>query len=364
MRTTRPERRWAAFACLAVAIVLGAAGCGGDESQDEPAAGADCENLNTVRITLPLDALNFTALYVARSEGFFSKRCLNVDSIQTSGGGPDIAAVIAGRAQFNFAGNSSLTNSIPEDQPVVGIMQSLHRVAFSVFIRKETARELGVEPEMPLEEKLAALAKMKGELRWGVSRPGAFSDGIARYYIRKAGLEAGKDVKIVAVGTGASALAAMSAGSLDIHGDAAPVPEESVVQDIGEIFIDMAEEDPVFSDFAMQSLVVRRDYAEENPEVVKDVLGALLEANTWVVEHEPEEIAKVLGDYFPNVDPEALTLAAEKVQSLHSPDGCYTQSSWQNLNDVFVESGSLEAAIPFEEAVTNKYLPQADQCEA
>lgn len=347
-------------ACLCcAALALSGAGTGlgaGDKTK------ATCTSVRQVKVTLPLDALNFAALYVARSNGYFAKRCIAVDSIQTSGGGPDIAAVIAGRAPFNFAGNSNLLNAVAADQPVIGVVLNLNRVAFDIFIKPSVARELGITSGMSLDAKLAAMGKKKGRLTWGISRPGAFSDGIAQYYIRKAGLSIGSDVRIIPVGTGASALAAMNAGNLDIHGDSAPVMEQAIITGIGESFIRPSQEDAVFRDFAMNSLIARRDFVQKNPVLTRSMVAAILEANKWILNHSPSQIAKLLANYFPSIDPNALVLASRGIKPLHSSSGCFTRTGWKNINDVFFAAGTLKARVDFNRATTNAYLPNRRAC--
>jgi len=343
--------------CTALMVHGAGASLGASDS-----AQAKCASVRQVKVTLPLDALNFAALYIARSRGYFAKRCIAVDSIQTSGGGPDIAAVIAGRAQYNFAGNSNLLNAVAADQPVIGVVLNLNRVAFNIFIRPAVARELGITPNMSLTAKLAALGRKRGALTWGISRPGAFSDGIAQYYIRKAGLSIGSDVRIVPVGTGASALAAMNSGNLDIHGDSAPVMEQAIITNIGQAFINPSAEDPVFSDFAMNSLIARKDFVTKNGSLTRGMVAAILEANNWILDHSPSQIARVLSDYFPSIDPNALVLAAKGIKPLHSRHGCFGRNGWKNINDVFLAAGTLRGRVDFNKATTNAYLPSRKLC--
>src|SRR5215208_1438076 len=66
-----------------------------------PAAQSAPAALTKLRVTQSVaDSVAFIPIYVARYFNFFGDENLAVDVITTAGGGPDVAALIAGEAQF------------------------------------------------------------------------------------------------------------------------------------------------------------------------------------------------------------------------------------------------------------------------
>ena len=118
---------------------------------------------------------------------------------------------------------------------------------------------------------------------------------MARYYVQKAGLTAGEDVTILAVGTGTSMMAALDNRLVDAVVDSTAALGEAVDQGLAVIVVSAASgEDPDLSDYLQQLIVVRPDYARDHPEVGARVVRAIVRGNRWVAEHSAAEIADLL----------------------------------------------------------------------
>ena len=137
-------------------------------------------------------------LWVTYDAGFFRKYDLEPQIIYISGGPPNIAALVSGDVDFTiFAGPASIAANV-EGADVVVLMSFINTMEHSFL-------------SIPAIKKPADL---KGK-RFGVARPGSSDDYGARVAFKKWGIEADKDVAMLAVGGQPSRLAAVQAGRVD-----------------------------------------------------------------------------------------------------------------------------------------------------
>lgn len=307
-----------------------------------------------VKMAQALDSLDFLVLYVARHFNYFADEGIDLEMIMMSGGGgPNIQAVISGNAQFTPSGLFTVLGAVRRDQPLLMVSALFDALAANVVIRTEVARAKGITAQSPLEEKYRAL---RG-LTMGVTRPGALTDQVLKSIVAQAGLVAGKDVQIVGVGTGPAALAALERGKVDGVIHISPVPEQAVHNGTGVmLFNNSAGEIPELRDFLGLALVTTKDYAQENPEVVRRMNRAILRANRWVRDHTPAETAQILRGFIPGIEPEVMTAVIQNNLRAVSRDGKIRPASVLNPQKMQVDAGIAKTVIDWQAFASNAYL--------
>jgi NitT/TauT family transport system substrate-binding protein len=306
-----------------------------------------------VRLSQPVAGLGYTSIYVAKRNGYFVDQGLDMDVLTlTTGGGPDTQALIAGDVQFSATAATILISAYQEGAPLLGVVSLLNRMNMHLAMRKDVAQARGIGAQTPLREKLAAL---RG-LTIGVTRLGSLTDQVARYYVQKAGLTAGEDVTILAVGTGTSMMAALDNRLVDAVVDSTAALGEAVDQGLAVIVVSAASgEDPDLSDYLQQLIVVRPDYARDHPDVVRKVARAIVRGNRWVSEHSVAEIADLLREDLGQTPSEFLV---QSVKLAVPPDGRMTQHGVETNYEIMELTGVLKERPPWDALVTNQYLPQ------
>ena len=166
----------------------------------------------TIRIAQAVDALAFLPIYVARANGYFNDKGITLELIIVQGGGPDLQALIAGSVDFDATSTGGLLRAFGGGIELLGVHNVVGKCIIDLVIRKETAGRLGITPAMPVQERLK---RIKGTII-GASRVGSLTYQIAYFLAKEAGLEQGKDVTILGVGGGDSALAALKTGKIDV----------------------------------------------------------------------------------------------------------------------------------------------------
>jgi NitT/TauT family transport system substrate-binding protein len=308
-----------------------------------------------VKLTMPVVALSMTPVYLAKANGYFAEEELDVEMIITSGGGPDIKALIAGEVDFSFTTGDLVILADQEGKRLVMVMGGLHRLIINWAMHKEVAQARGITEATPLAEKLKAL---KG-LTVGVTQTGALTAHLAAFVIRKAGYVPQQDVKIIPVGAGPTWLAALENRKVDVALTATPVPETAIGKGFAIMFINNAKgEDPSIPEFLMESLVTRPEVIGRNPDLVRRMVRALTRANKWALSSSPEQVAGALKTFLDKTPPEVLLNGVKSMLPTLNPDGRISERSVQITQDVLDQAGLVKKRARYSEIATNDFLPR------
>lgn len=284
------------------------------------ACGDSAGDGNTQITVAALPSAFLASLYIAEQDGTFEREGLDVNIVELQSGADGVSAVVSGSAQYADIGFDDLTTLAEEGEDSLVMVHNLvRRVTFALVMNPDKARERKVTRESPIEERYAAL---KG-LRLGVTSPGAATDRYLRYYLREAGLDPERDAEIIAIGDGASLLAALETGQIDAYQLSPPTPYVAEAEGFGTILIDGAAGDvPLFSDFVYTGFATNRGWAEENAEAAKSFSRALNTAMKKVQE-DPAAAAKQIIERMSSDDVEILEQTLNALQPALSQDGCF-----------------------------------------
>jgi NitT/TauT family transport system substrate-binding protein len=308
-----------------------------------------------VKLTIPVIALSMTPIYLAQARGFFGEEGLDVEVIPTSGGGPDIRALIAGEVDFSFTTGDNVILAHQEGKPLSMVMSGLNKLFINWAMHKEVAKAKAVTESSPLQEKLKS---MKG-LTVGVTNPAALTAHLAHFVIRKAGYVPQQDVHIIPVGAGPTWLAALENRKVDLALTAPPIPETAISRGFAIMFINNAKgEDPAISEFLMENLVARPETLKKDPDLVRRMVRGLFKANKWALSSTPEQVAEALKPTFAKTDPAIHLAGVKAVLPTLSQDGRTTERSVQSTQDVLEQAGLLKKRVPYSELVTNEFVPK------
>ena len=317
------------------------------------AAPASAQAPRKVKMTIPVVAHSMTPVYVAQSRGFFSDEKLDLDITSTSGGGPDIRALIAGDVEFSFTTGDNVILAHQEGKRLLMVMSGLNKVFINWAMHREAAKAKSVSESMPLADKIKLL---KG-LTVGVTNPGALTAHLAAFVIRKAGYTPQQDVQIIPIGAGPTWLAALENRKVDVALTAPPVPETAISRGFAIMFINNAKgEDPSIPEFLMENLVARPETVAKDPDLVRRMVRALVRANQWALKSTPEQLAEALKPALGKTPPELLLAGAAAVLPALSPDGRTTERSFQVTQDILEQAGILKKRTSYAELVTNEFL--------
>jgi NitT/TauT family transport system substrate-binding protein len=149
-----------------------------------------------VTVGVPVLDVTQSALYVARDRGYFQKEGLEVDLILMRGGVAN-QALIGGNVEFTTVPTAGLQAAL-QGAPLKVVLSTFHKPMFWLYSRPE----------------IKSVRELNGK-KVAVSSLGAAGDSALRELIKKNGMDENRDVAILAIGTTATRLGALSAGVVD-----------------------------------------------------------------------------------------------------------------------------------------------------
>ena len=158
---------------------------------------ATAANAQPLRIAYTSIAVVYGPLWLTKEAGIFKKYGIDPEFIYIAGGPPSLQALIAGDVAIAFTAGGATVAANLAGSDVVLLGASIDSLPFELWSIPSIK-----EP-----------AQLKGS-KLGVSRIGATTDFVARYLLKKWGLQPDKDVPIFQAGSGPQVFAALKGGSV------------------------------------------------------------------------------------------------------------------------------------------------------
>jgi ABC-type nitrate/sulfonate/bicarbonate transport system substrate-binding protein len=297
--------------------------------------------------------ITFGPIFLATHMGLWAKNGLDVDLKQLQGG--PLAVVALTNREADFAGVAST-------DPVLGAIKKIRQLsimtctgvlAMQYAARKEWLAKHGVSLKSPLQDKLKVF---KGA-RVGAGTIAGGPSQYTRYLAKKGGLDPEQDMKFLAVGLGATRMAALRTEQVDIIVGSAPDCDQIELEGYGELFFDCGRDVPEFTEFPFTPIVVTPQFAEEKPELVRRIAQTLGQGND-MFHTRFGDVVDIMKKQYPGVPPKALERALERDKASFPRGGRMTKAMWDNNVKVSVEAKLISSAPPTEEGEmwTNRFL--------
>lgn len=251
-----------------------------------------------IRICYANAATNYAPMWIAWKEGFFAQEGLDVSVFQASGRGSQILQ--SGDCQI------SLDSAVPN-------IIATARGANFVMVGAE-ANRFGFKLVARTDRGINRVTDLRGK-KLAVSAPQAAVDQAGRALLKQFGLQPGRDVEIVSIPSIASRLAALSSGTVDAMIASPPVAQLTKDGKAKDIY------DLSSLRFVLVADWMKRDYAQNNPAVVKGFLRSIIRANRWLKNPRNKAGAiKYIGEVTGISDPVGLNEAYDYEFKVHQDE--------------------------------------------
>lgn len=226
-------------------------------------------------------------LWIAKEAGLFRDYGIDAQLIYMEGGRLSIQSLLSNSTQFMTGDAVSALSAIAGGADIVLLASAKNVLPYVFAVSKDIRR--------PQELKGKTIA---------TSQIGGRAGEIARMVIRNIGLDPDRDVTYLAVGGTVSRLAALSTGK--VH--AAPI-SQIVVPVAEERGLSIMQLDPI--PLIVDALWTSRKFAEENPQIVQNVLRGYVRAIATLVKDREKSI-EIMRKYMRSIDARMVPGAYER----------------------------------------------------
>jgi putative hydroxymethylpyrimidine transport system substrate-binding protein len=282
-------------------------------------------------------------IYAAQAEGFFEEAGLEVEIQQPSDPTAVLQLVAAGQSEFGISYENELTNAAAREVPVRSIMAIMQEPLNSII----GLEEAGITAPEDLARKTVGYA--------GQSFGAAVLDTVLR--------EAGEDPSSVEkINVGLDLRPALASGSVDAVVDAYwNIEAVELAQEGFETNVIRLPEVGV-PNYNELVVATSGSYAEENPDLVRRFVGALVEGQRYALEN-PEAARDALLAANKELDPEVAEETVGLTVPLFEAEriGYQDPEEWRDYVDWAVENGVLPGPIEVDAVMTNEFLPESQE---
>jgi len=104
----------------------------------------------------------------------------------------------------------------------------------------------------------------------------------------------------------------------------------------------------------------RKSYIEENPKIIKGFSKAVDKGLKFVLENDPETVAKSIIEFFPDTSIEDLTTMINRYKEGDAWRSSITinEDEWKHIQDIMIASGELEDYVSYDKLIYDEYFKQ------
>ena len=275
----------------------------------------------TVKVGIADNTVAQIALYTGKEKGYYAQEGITVELVLMSGAVANLA-LIGGNVDFTTVPTAGLTAAI-QGAPL--------RVLFNTFNRP--VWRLNVKPD------IVDIKELKGR-RIGTGGFGSATDILLRELLNKYGLEAGRDVVLLSLGSTSTRLNALITGSVDAA--VLPVPFNFRAQEAGfRELISFVNQGLVL---LTGTLMARNDNVQTNAALVERFLRATLKGFMYARDNRPSTIAILAHNI--NVKNDLAAKIYDSARPAMTEDGTVTEGLQKQVIEQIARLRGLKETPP------------------
>src|SRR5215204_7747667 len=295
--------------------------------------------------------LYYLPLTIAERRGFFKEQGLDVEINDFGGGAKSLQALVGGSVDVVTGAYEHTIRMQAKGQDVRAVIELGRFPAIVVAVHKDRAN------------KIRSAADFRGA-KIGVTAPGSSTALLAQYAMVKAGLKP-SDAAIIGVGSGASAVAAMKKGEIDVISHLDPVIAKLEADGDIQILIDTRTEAGTRELFGgsnpAATLYTKKDFIEKNPQTTQRLVNAFVKTLKWLETAKPEDVAATVPEeYYLGDKPLYLTAVQNSLES-YSRSGIIPMIGMQSVLDMLrqLDPEMKEAKVDLAATFNDRFVRQA-----
>ena len=298
-------------------------------------------DLKKVKVAEVTHSVFYAPQYVAHSLKYFEDEGLDVEIILTPGADAVAAAVLSGDVEIGFCGSEQtiyIYNQGNKD----------YLVNFSALTKKDGSFLIARK-----ENKKFKVNDVKGS-HIIAGRKGGMPSMTLKWALNQNGINTDKDVNFDTSIAFASMNGAFIGGTGDYVTAFEPSASGLVNQGYGHIVASIGQ---LGGNVPYTAYNAKKSYISKNPDVIKGFTKATQKGLDYVHNHTPEEIADVIGSYFPDVSYNDLVNSIKKYKDIDSwyDTTKINEKDFKHIQEIMKNDNELEKQAPYSKLVNNSF---------
>jgi NitT/TauT family transport system substrate-binding protein len=297
-------------------------------------------------------ALYYLPLVLTERLGYFKDEGLTGLKISDFAGGTrSLEAVVGGSADVVSGAYEHTIN-----------MQS-RRQSFQAFVLAGAAPQISVGISSKLADKYRSPKDLKG-LKVGVSAPGSSTNMVINYLLAQGGLKP-TDVAIIGVGQGATVIAAMDQGRVDVVSQTDPavtmLERDGKVKIIAETRTPEGTVKLFGGPMPAASLYAPIDFVKKNPNTVQALTNATVRTLLWMQDATPQQILNTVPEEYLLGNKAMYLFAYNNVKTAYSKDGYFSDAGAKTTLKALASFNTniKPEQIDLKQTYTNEFVKKA-----
>ena len=298
--------------------------------------------LTKVTVAEVAHSIFYAPQYAAISEGYFEEEGLDIELVLTPGADAVMAAVLSGDVQIGFSGTEAtiyVYNGGEKDYPCV--FAGLTKRDGSFLVSREKIDNFTLED-------------LKGKTIIG-GRKGGMPEMTFEWALRQNGIDPTKDLNIDT----SIAFAAMQGAFIGGTGDFVTLfePNATSVEKEGLGYV-VAYVGELGGEVPYTAYNAKKSYIEENPEEIEGFSKAVDKGLKFVLENDPETVAKSIVKFFPDTSIDDLTTMIKRYKEgdAWKSSIAISEDEWKHIQDIMIASGELNSYVSYDDLIYDEYF--------
>ncbi len=296
-------------------------------------------------------ALYYLPLTITERLGYFKDEGLNVRISDFAGGTRSLEAVVGGSADVVSGSYEHTIN-----------MQS-RKQHFQAFVLSGAAPQISVGIVASRAASYKSPKDLKG-LKVGVSAPGSSTNMVVNFLLAKGGLKP-SDVSIIGTGAGATVIAALEQGRVDVLSQTDPamtmLEKEGKIKIIAETRTPEGTEKLFGGPMPAASLYAPVEFVKKNPNTVQALTNAMVRTLLWMQEASPQQILATVPEEYMLGNKAMYLFAFNNVRPAYSKDGYFSEAGAKTTLKALASFNPAvkPQEIDLAETYTNEFVKKA-----
>ena len=348
------KKRMITAAAIVGAAALALTGCAGT-SGGTTSSGSAAPLLNVSMMVGGIDKQIYLPYQLAQSLGYFKKYGINMTlSTEQNGGVGAEDAMASGQVDLAGAWYIHTVDFQSKGKDVIDLVQ----LSGAPGERIMCSAKSGVK----------SAADFKGKTM-GVTDLGSGTDELTQFLASQNGISRSQYTTL-AVGAGATAIAAIQSGAADCVMTTQPTVGALETQKLATTAVDLATaqgaQKALGGDWPAASVLAQASWAKANPKAAQGVVNAMVATMHWIATHSAAQIADKLPQEFVQ---NATITKAEYISGLQSdkaqflPDGIMPAGGPKVIFALEKANGVDVSKLNYADTFTNKYAIAANKLE-